>query len=315
MINTSNIFEKKFLDTDIKEIISSIRNDGVYFFKSAIDKNFIDQFLDEINENKFSINKNWTTGVYTSSQYYVKHLLGCSKQFYNLISHDYIHSFCENFFAKDYRLKAFRYYETYSNHKMAWHTDNKISKKKGSDIYKEIPGIIFIIYLSDVKNGEFQFIKQSHKISDQETYNDYSDDFIINKYKDDILSFKGEKGDLIIYDTYGIHRAKQVTQSDFVRKSLFFQVDTDLNSAEPSLINPSFFRDLDQKKLNFFGFGLKNESDTYPITNFKTLPIKISSKIFFNYFNYKILKSVYKLIPNKLKKNLKFFFGKRFDTK
>ena len=50
MINTSNIFEKKFLDTDIKEIISSIRNDGVYFFKSAIDKNFIDQFLDEINE-------------------------------------------------------------------------------------------------------------------------------------------------------------------------------------------------------------------------------------------------------------------------
>lgn len=310
MINTSNIFEKKFLDTDLTEIISYIQNDGVYFFKSAIDKNFIDRFLNEINENKFSINKNWTTGVYTPNQYYVKHLLGCSKQFYNLISHDYIHLFCANFFAKDYRLKAFRYYETYSNHKMAWHTDNKISKKKGHDIFKEIPGIIFIIYLDEVNDGEFQFIKKTHKISNQEAYNDYSDDFIINKYKDDILSFKGKKGDLIIYDTYGIHRAKQVTQNNFVRKSLFFQIDTNLNSAEPSLINPSFFKKLDEKELNFFGFGLDNESDTYPITNFKTLPTKISLKVFFNYFRYKILKFFYKMTSKKFQKNAKKFFRK-----
>ena len=218
MSDQIDIFEKNFLNLENKKIISQVRNEGVFFCKNAIKDKFIDNFLNEVDENKFSINRNWTTGVYTENQYYVKHLLGCSKQFYNLISHNQIQNFCEKFFDKEYRLKAFRYYETYSKHKMAWHTDNKISKKKGLDIYKEIPGIIFIIYLSDVQDGEFQFIKRSHKISDQEAYNDYSDDFIINKYKDNILSFKGEKGDLIIYDTYGIHRAKQVTQNDFVRK-------------------------------------------------------------------------------------------------
>lgn len=311
MINTSKIFEKKFLDTNINEIISCIRDDGVYFFKGAIDKNFIDQFLNEINENKFSINKNWTTGVYTSNQYYVKHLLGCSKQFYNLISHDYIHLFCKNFFEKDYRLKAFRYYETYSNHHMAWHTDNKISKKKGHDIFKEIPGIIFIVYLDEVNDGEFQFIKKTHKISNQKAYNDYSDQFISENYNNDILSFKGGKGDIVIYDTYGIHRAKKVINSNFVRKSLFFQIDTNLNSAEPSLVNPSFFDSLNQKQSQFFGFGLKNESDTYPITNFKTLPFKISLKYFSNYLNYKVLKFFYKFIPNKIRNKLKEVFIKK----
>ena len=110
----------------------------------------------------------------------------------------------------------------------------------------------------------------------------YSDQFISENYNNDILSFKGGKGDIIIYDTYGIHRAKKVINSNFVRKSLFFQIDTNLNSAEPSLVNPSFFDKLNQKQSQFFGFGLKNESDTYPITNFKTLPFKISLKYFSN---------------------------------
>ena len=62
--------------------------------------------------------------------------------------------------------------------------------------------------------------------------------------------------------------------------------------------------------LNFFGFGLDNESDTYPITNFKTLPTKISLKVFFNYFRYKILKFFYKMTSKKFQKNAKKFFRK-----
>ena len=130
MSDQTDIFEKNFLNLENEKIISQVRNEGVFFFKKAIKDKFISIFLNEVEENKFSINRNWTSGVYTENQYYVKHLLGCSRQFYNLISHNQIQNFCENFFDKEYRLKAFRYYETYSKHKMAWHTDNKISKKK-----------------------------------------------------------------------------------------------------------------------------------------------------------------------------------------
>lgn len=302
MISPESIFEKKFVLFDKSKIVSDIKENGFFHYKNAFKKEFTDTLIDEVKKNKFSVNKNWVTGVYSGGQYYVKHLLSCSKQFYNLISNEIIFDFCDLFFKKNYRLKAFRYYETYSNHKMSWHTDNKISKKDEDDIYKEVPGIIFIIYLSDVDDGEFQFIKKSHKFSDVQAHNDYNNDYILNNYKKDIMSFKGEKGDLIIYDTYGIHRAKPVSSKrNFVRKSLFFQIDTDLNSAEPSLINPSYFLNLDKKSMDFFGFGLKNESDTYPNTNVNMLPFKLFFSIFFKYIYYKLPRIIYNLLPKKLK--------------
>ena len=43
---------------------------------------------------------------------------------------------------------------------MQWHTDNKYydQNKKGSTITKT-PGLIFITYISDVNDGEFQYVK------------------------------------------------------------------------------------------------------------------------------------------------------------
>ena len=220
----SDIFNEKFINTDTKAITSKLDNEGFFFIENAFNTNFLDSFLTEIDNNKFSVNKNWTSGVYTEKQYYVKHLLGCSESFYHLSSSSGIFDICDQYFASEYRLKAFRYYETYSKHKMEWHTDNKITKKAG-DKFSEIPGIIFIVYLDDVHDGEFQYVKESHKISNVEAYNVYSNKQITDEFKDNVISFKGKKGDLIIYNTYGIHRAKPVfSNKNFVRKSLFFQV-------------------------------------------------------------------------------------------
>ncbi len=302
MNSPESIFEKNFVLLDKNKVVSELKENGFFNYKSAFKKEFIENLISEVEKNKFSINKNWTTGVYTDGQYYVKHLLSCSKQFYNLVSNKIIFDFCDLFFQKNYRLKAFRYYETFSKHKMAWHTDNKISKMLGDDVHKEVPGIIFIVYLGKVDDGEFQFIKKSHKLSQVDAYNDYNNEYILKNFKDDIISFKGEKGDLIIYDTYGIHRAKPVlSKKNFVRKSLFFQIDTDLNTAEPSLVNPSYFSNLDNKSRDFFGFGLENESDIYPNTNINMLPLKLFFSIFFKYIYYKLPRILYNLLPNKLK--------------
>ena len=71
---------------------------------------------------------------------------------------------------------------------MAWHTDNKIAKKYGNDVFKEVPGIIFITYLGDVDDGEFQFIKKSHKLSQVDAYNDYNNEYILKMYYNDPLN-------------------------------------------------------------------------------------------------------------------------------
>ena len=307
-----DIFNENFIKFDSEKIFEELKNDGVFFFKNAINESFLNKLLSEIDRNKFSVNENWSTGVYTEKQYYVKHLLGCSKSFYNLSTSPGILDICDKFFKNEYRLKSFRYYETFFNHKMEWHTDNKLAKKRGNE-FKEIPGIIFIIYLNDVSDGEFQFVKKSHKISNVEAYNVYGDDQILNEFQKDVTSFKGSKGDLIIYNTYGIHRAKPVTNNkNFVRKSLFLQIDENLTSAEPSLINPSFFEKLDNKTLKYFGFGLPTESRTYPDTDIKRLPIKIFFKdIFFSYILYQLPRIIYMFLPEKIRKFLKKFLFRK----
>ena len=307
-MKNSDIFNDQFINIDNREIVSTLRDEGVFFFKNAVNTNFLDSLLTEIDNNKFSVNENWTSGVYTEKQYFVKHLLGCSKSFYHLSSSSGIFDICDEFFNSEYRLKAFRYYETYFNHKMEWHTDNKISKKVGN-VFNEIPGIIFIVYLEDVKDGEFQFVKKSHKLSNVDAYNVYTDKQILEKFQNNIVSFKGAKGDLIIYNTYGIHRAKPViSNKNFVRKSLFLQIDTNLTSAEPSLLNPSYFDRLDNKTLKYFGFGLPTESRTYPDTNIKRLPIKIFFKeIFLSYILYKLPRVFFMMFPKIIRQFFKKF--------
>ncbi len=307
-MKNNNIFNEKFINTDTKSIASKLDNEGFIFIENAFNTSFLDSLLTEVDNNKFSVNRNWTSGVYTEKQYYVKHLLGCSKSFYQLSSSSGVFDICDQYFNGDYRLKAFRYYETYSKHKMEWHTDNKITKKAGNK-FSEIPGIIFIVYLNDVQDGEFQYVKESHKISNVEAYNVYTNKQILEEFKDNVISFKGKKGDMIIYNTYGIHRAKPVINNkNYVRKSLFFQIDSSLSSAEPSLLNPSYFDNLDDKTLKYFGFGLPAESRTYPDSNINRLPMKIFFKeIFFSYIPYKLPRVIYMMFPKIIRQFFKRF--------
>ena len=61
-----------------------------------------------------------------------------------------------------------------------------------------------------------------------------------NNYKKDIVGFKGKRGTILIYNSWGVHRAKPTSNKEFVRKTLFFQVEKDtkqcsLSSAETIL--------------------------------------------------------------------------------
>ena len=54
--------------------------------------------------------------------------------------------------------------------------------------------------------------------SGENTHHDYTKDFIEQKYKNDIVGFKGKKGTILIYNTWGVHRAKPTSNKNFVRK-------------------------------------------------------------------------------------------------
>ena len=185
---------------------------------------------------------------------------------------------------------------------MQWHTDNKTDKK-----FAKIPGLIFIFYVSDVDDGEFQYIKGSHNWSLESGHSDYSDAYVEKNYKDKIKSFKLSKGSLIIYNTNGIHRAKPSLNKNFIRKSVFFQIDGKIENSEPIIVNTEFivFK-TDNKTLMLLGFGKPSNYNLYPSTTLKTLPI--NNKIIFNfinYFLYRLLRKAYNLFPKVLREKVK----------
>ena len=304
-----NIFNENFIGKSLNQIIGQVNDEGVCFIKKSVNPEFISKLNNLVEKKRFHINNNWITGVYYNHQYYLNHLLAVSKDTYELITNKKIIDLFDTFFDKSYRLKALRYYETGRSHKMSWHTDNK-------NIYgsKKTNGLIIIIYLSEVDDGEFQYIKYSHKHTVDKEFNDYSNEYINTNYRDQILSFKGSPGDLIIYNVNGIHRAKPVLDKKFLRKSLFFQIDENFETAEPILINPSFVSNRDKKYLDFLGFGMMNTSNIYPQTDIGKLPLKhlvnlsliknIIKKSIFNIYTImpKFVKNIVKI---GLKKNAK----------
>ena len=298
-----NIFTEKFIESKKDKIIKDVNEQGFCFIEKAIDENFIEKIIIDVEKNKFFINRNWISGVYTKTQYYLTNLLGCSESFFKLVTDANIINICDDYMKNnDYRLKAARYYETFPRHHMHWHTDNKRGK-----VFKDIDGIIFIVYLEDVNDGEFQYIKNSHRFSGDGKINNFTDSEINKKYIHQIISFKGKKGSLIIYNARGIHRAKQIKRnSTFVRKSLFFQVDADFKSSESILLDVSFVKIRSEKILKYLGFGYPSINKIYPETNILTLPAKkIINFLFIRYLFKIILDSLINLIPQKIKNLIK----------
>ena len=180
---------------------------------------------------------------------------------------------------------------------MQWHTDNKTDRA-----FAHIPGIIFIVYLSDVEDGQFQYIEGSHLWSGEKAYSNYSDEFIEENHREKIKDFKFPRGSLIIYNTYGVHRAKPVFKKEFARKSVFFQVDSEINDSEPVILNTKFVTTLSDNLQMFLGFGQPSNYEIYPKTSINSLPLNKSLVlIFLNYFLVRIKRDIYNLFPCRLK--------------
>lgn len=269
----SNIFNSNFLEINEEDIINKINSNGFFFFESAIKKDFLQQIEEDLSQKSFGLNNNFVTPVKTKNQYYFTNALASSKNYFNLITADKILSLAKKKFDKNFRLKCHRYYETFYGHHMTWHADNVDNE---GNIH-ENDGLIFIIYVNDVFDGEFQLIKETNlKENHQERKLNYnSDKFVDENFANKIISFKGKAGSIIIYDTWHLHRAKPIKNKTFARKSIFMQIDNSMENSEKIILTPDF---LDKKQLQnqdlitYLGFGEKSDFASAPITSYKNLP-------------------------------------------
>lgn len=301
------IFTEKFLAINPQDISRSVRTDGVFALENALSPEFLNGIETDVAHNGFGINVNNVHGVYFGSQYYVTHMLAVSRHFFSFCTHPKILEICAHVLGDHFRLKAQRYYETYGGHAMRWHTDNKTDRG-----FSHIPGLIFIVYVSDVEDGEFQYIRGSHNWSGGKAYNEYDSAFIEHEHGGDVLSFSKPRGTLIVYNTYGIHRAKPVRRPGFIRKSLFFQVDSKVEDGEPILIKTEFADRLDERLKQYLGFGRPCEYRSFPVTGLKHLPIRAKTlSLVSQWVVGRTARAVYEKLPESARNKLRRLLGRR----
>ena len=282
---------------DNKIILDSIKNKGYFSIESFLDNEAIKEIEDNTTKNRHSLNKNCQGGIYYETQYYFMNLLAESQKCYEFCTSNFVIKLCKDYLGDIFRLRALRYYETMSGHNMKWHTDNKIDKK-----LIKFKGLIFIIYISDVYEGEFQFIEGSHRFNNDYNSPEYKNVDIEAKYSNLIKSFKMPKGSLVIYDAAGIHRAKPYKKNNFTRKSLFFQIDATHENSENILVNTKFLKNTNKDIENLLGFGKDSSYSHYPKTNLNKLPINsVVLKSLINWLLYRSLRFLLRTEPYKLK--------------
>lgn len=301
-----NIFTENFLNVPTSVIVKSVREDGYYKFEQALTEDFISNVQKDVGDAGISLNNNNVSGVYFThgNQFFLTHMLAASKAFYNYCTNSKVLNFCKNIFGNQFRLKALRYYENFGGQVMMWHTDNRLyeNNKKG-ETHTSSPGIIFLAYLSDVDDGEFQYIRGSHIWSGENKHHDYTQDYISKNFGNDVVSFKGKKGTVLIYNSWGVHRAKPSSDKTLVRKSLFFQIEKDIEHGEPVLLNSEFVSNTSEEIKMYLGFGKKADLKVYPQTNIYTMPLnKKVSGIFYKWLLSRLILYFPGFIRKKIRK-------------
>ena len=282
------------------EIITDLETKGYFAIESFIKPEVIDEINNDVTKNRYSLNENVQNGIYYETQYYFMNLLADSKKSFDFITSNFVTNIVTKYLGNIYRLRALRYYETMSGHVMNWHTDNKRERIK-----MNFNGLIFIIYLCDVVEGEFQFIEGSHKFSNKFNKPEVNNEFINKNYSKLIRSFKLPKGSLLIYEATGIHRAKPFTNNEYIRKSLYFQIDANEKNSEKLLLNAKFLGNLTPIIKKLLGFGKENSYPAYPKTNLNRLPINKSIlSLISKWFFYRFVRKIFRVEPRRI---IKFF--------
>ena len=309
-------FINKLKNINSIQVLSSIDKVGAFyipnFFSKAEIKVLMGDFehLEKIDSR---LNSNNSGLVYYNNQLFISQTLVHSLTVFKFLTDKKIYSIFKSLLGRCV-IKASRFYSTYGSGISMWHHDEKNNGYHSR-------GVICIIYLSDVLNiedGPFEFISGSHNFSINMNDDDFFENKIRRKYKQDIVSVIGKAGTILFADSRVIHRARPHNKKD-CRKSLFIQISKQTKNMykEQILINPEFItnKHFENKELmSYLGFGHKCEPHIFPPTSMSTLPLNRETvTIFSKWAGKRLSLYLFEKLPIFLKKYIRKFFGRPLD--
>ncbi|NEO44052.1 MAG: phytanoyl-CoA dioxygenase family protein [Moorea sp. SIO4A3] len=300
------------------KILNNLSKKGYFFIENAVDLKVANQLLQEVNIDNLSVNKNEIGGVYSGNQKFLSNCLTRSKIAYDLITSPKVLDICSSYLPARYQLISHQFAQTRRGLNMLWHTDNNQQLDSKVLVKHQMPGLIFIIYLSEQNISPFQYIEGSHLWSskyDSERY--ISDAWVQKHYRKDIRTFEMKKGDLIIFDLHGFHRARPFQDRNHVRNIFQFQVEqineNYLGHGEQNLVNVGFIDNPSPDILNYLGFGIPRKYPILPKTSIVTMSmpelISLYKQLFYPTLKAMITNLGKALIPREWQLTLKDRLG------
>jgi Phytanoyl-CoA dioxygenase (PhyH) len=272
------MYLNQFKNVSTSDIVSSIRENGFYFSENVLTELYTDQLLAEVDFDHVLINHNDVGVVRSGTQRFLTHCLAKSKKAYDLVTAQNILDICNAYFTDRYQLTNHRFCQTRGEFHMPWHTDNNLQNQGKLCGKHQMPGLLFLFYLSDQNLSPFQYIEDSHRWSEQYDHEIYlSDRWVEAHHQQNILTFMMPKGSLIICDTHGIHRAAPFQDRHHIRNILLFQVDQVgdeyIGHGEQNLIDTEFIDHLSPEVFDYLGFGVKRNYPAFPSSSVATMPM------------------------------------------
>jgi ectoine hydroxylase-related dioxygenase (phytanoyl-CoA dioxygenase family) len=246
------IFNRCFLSLTADEAARQLQENGYIAIEGALRKQWIEAIEGDLRHRPIVLNTNDVGPVRWHHQTYFAHALAASRPYYELVTHKRIRDLARAYLGAEFRLKCQRYYTSGSGYELPWHTDNKTSTGKGTDVR----GIGMVAYLCDTYEGELQVLRGSHKWTAETGRTEFSDATLPAEYAGSLETISARAGTLIFFDSLTLHRTRKITIDGYVRRSVFVQIDSDMAHSERTLLDPAFLDPDDRGLLTYLGLGM-----------------------------------------------------------
>lgn len=264
------MFSAQFTDAATPDIVDDLRRKGYYAVENAISRETADQILADVNDLRFTINENMPANVVHKGQTFANHIFSRSQTAFDIATSDRVTGVLREALGPVFRMVGKRVYETRSGFSMKFHSDTAIACADPM----QLDTVVFIFYLSDVEEGEWQIVEGSHLWGETTIGSRESDEELIARPDLKVVGFKMPKGSLVVYNGRVLHRAKPYVSDSFSRRSFFFQVNRNAETGEPIIIDAGFIRpDLSDNAKMLMGFGKLPAIPPYPRSSPDSLPI------------------------------------------
>lgn len=262
---------------DFAALADQIKTHGYAVVENAIDRSVIDAILADSQIAVPRINANALGPVFLSQLRYTTNAIALSRSVYNIITSAFVLNFCKTYFTGRFQLVNNRIQTTIQTVDMPWHTDNnRLSDGKLVGRHN-LPGLQFIVYLTDIQQSPFQLIRGSQYWS-SEFKGHYLTSADADQHAQDQICLTPALGSLLIINTHIFHRAAPVSRHGYQRAILLFQVDEMSDQlpghGEKLLLNPEYLDNFNAELATFFGFGCRRNYPAFPETSAATIGVK-----------------------------------------